>query len=343
MFADQSLQFEFKGIQTCLEQINTEMNTSDSLVTTTFSEINTNLSTISSHLSTQTQYQFLGVSWDILLPAFISILIFMLGYLLNEWLKQRDEKMSRALVRNTILTWADINLPHLYQYAQSIDELAKGISSTPYLSTVPCTPQHVTIDVLSQFSIDRLMDALYIGLPRSVDKTQKKIMFNQYMSCVSLLKEQQKIVVDKYKEYYDLVHEIRNEWDIKWRAYIVNIRQNNMRLTSAPDSPEKRYYQTLGELIRSQFTREVNFAENEKIIEASREYINTESESVVSTDIINTNQVFNDLIVTTIRVHSLKTYSVAFAFTARNIAECAKLFGTTIEFYKRAFNSLEAK
>lgn len=183
MFADQSLQFEFKGIQTCLEQINTEMNTSDSLVTTTLSEINTNLSTISSHLSTQTQYQFLGVSWDILLPAFISILIFMLGYLLNEWLKQRDEKMSRALVRNTILTWADINLPHLYQYAQSIDELAKGISSTPYLSTVPCTPQHVTIDVLSQFSIDRLMDALYIGLPRSVDKTQKKIMFNQYMSC----------------------------------------------------------------------------------------------------------------------------------------------------------------
>lgn len=113
MFADQSLQFEFKGIQTCLEQINTEMNTSDSLVTTTLSEINTNLSTISSHLSTQTQYQFLGVSWDILLPAFISILIFMLGYLLNEWLKQRDEKMSRALVRNTILTWADINLPHL--------------------------------------------------------------------------------------------------------------------------------------------------------------------------------------------------------------------------------------
>ena len=111
-------------------------------------------------------------------------------------------------------------------------------------------------------------------------------------------------------------------WCMKseWRAYIVNIRQNNMRLTSAPDSPEKRYYQTLGELIRSQFTREVNFAENEKIIEASREYINTESESVVSTDIINTNQVFNDLIVTTIRVHSLKTYSVAFAFTARNIA-----------------------
>ena len=81
MFADQSLQFEFKGIQTCLEQINTEMNTSDSLVTTTLSEINTNLSTISSHLSTQTQYQFLGVSWDILLPAFISILIFLLGFI----------------------------------------------------------------------------------------------------------------------------------------------------------------------------------------------------------------------------------------------------------------------
>lgn len=319
-----------------IQQLNAGLNTPDSLLVSVLSNINTNLSTINSNLTAQAQYQFWGVSWDILLPAFISILIFVLGYLLNEWLKQHEKKKSRALVRNTIITWAEINLPHLYQYAQSIDELAKGIAKTPYLSTVPCTPQHVTIDMLSQFSTDRLMDALYIGLPKSVDKTQKKIMFNQYMSCVSLLKQQQKGILEKYKEYYDLVHEIRNEWDIKWRAYIVNIRQNNMRLAPAPDSPEKRYYQTLGSLITFQFIREVNFAENEKIIEASKEYINRESESVVSTDIINTNQVFNDLIVTTIRVQNLKTYSVAFSFSAQNIAECTRIFSSTIEFYKKA-------
>lgn len=170
MLADQLLQFDLKS---CLEQINAEMNTSDSLVMTTLSDINANLSAINTNLVASNHNSFLGVSWDILLPAIISILVFILGYFITSMLERRKLQKGRNLVRNTIVTWADSNSENLKKYVESIQELAEGIGNSDNISPQEFHIQFITIDVLSQFSIDRLTDALVSGLPDKIDKKRR--------------------------------------------------------------------------------------------------------------------------------------------------------------------------
>lgn len=188
------------------------MNTinTDSLVITTLSDINVNLSAINENLLASDHNSFLGVSWDILLPTIISIAIFILGYYITGLQARRKIQKSRNLVRDTIVTWADSNFETLNKYVESIKDLAERIGNSDTISPVSFSIQHLTINVLTQFSIDRLTDALVSGLPNRIDKAEKGAQLNAYLTSVSYLDRGQNIVMQQYEEYHSTATDLLN-------------------------------------------------------------------------------------------------------------------------------------
>lgn len=223
------------------------MNTinTDSLVITTLSDINVNLSAINENLLASDHNSFLGVSWDILLPTIISIAIFILGYYITGLQARRKIQKSRNLVRDTIVTWADSNFETLNKYVESIKDLAERIGNSDTISPVSFSIQHLTIIVLTQFSIDRLTDALVSGLPNRIDKAEKGAQLNAYLTSVSYLDRGQNIVMQQYEDYHSTATDLLNRWEKKWAEFMVNCDMNRLRVLNMPMTPENDFYSNL--------------------------------------------------------------------------------------------------
>lgn len=78
MYSDKLLLLKLDDIQEGLYRLDYNLNASDSLAISKLSDMSTSLSDIQNCIVAHSQNTFLGVSWDILLPALISLGIFIL-------------------------------------------------------------------------------------------------------------------------------------------------------------------------------------------------------------------------------------------------------------------------
>jgi len=83
MYSDKLLLLKLDDIQEGLYRLDYNLNASDSLAISKLSDMSTSLSDIQNCIVAHSQNTFLGVSWDILLPALISLGIFILGVCIN--------------------------------------------------------------------------------------------------------------------------------------------------------------------------------------------------------------------------------------------------------------------
>lgn len=312
------------------------MNTinTDSLVITTLSDINVNLSAINENLLASDHNSFLGVSWDILLPTIISIAIFILGYYITGLQARRKIQKSRNLVRDTIVTWADSNFETLNKYVESIKDLAERIGNSDTISPVSFSIQHLTINVLTQFSIDRLTDALVSGLPNRIDKAEKGAQLNAYLTSVSYLDRGQNIVMQQYEEYHSTATDVLNRWEKKWAEFMVNCDMNRLRVLNMPMTPENDFYSNLAP---SSIVTDKDFfkcSTGEKLIKTlSRVILNP---PVYTKEIIDTMYIFRELKSIMDQIEDIKKmYNQLFLIDVAKIEKGYERFRSAIDFYRR--------
>lgn len=309
------------------------MNTADSLLTTAFSDINANLSAINENLLASNHNSFLGVSWDILLPTIISIAIFVLGYYITGLQARRKIQKSRNLVRDTIVTWADSNFEILDKYVESIKDLAERIGSSDTIGPISFSLQHLTINVLTQFSIDRLTDALVSGLPDRIDKAEKGAQLNAYLTSVSYLERGQNIVMEQYDNYHSDVTELSIQWEKKWIEFMVNCDMNRLRLLNKPMTPENNFYSNLAP---SSIVTDKDFfkcSTGEKLIKTlSRVIFNP---PVYTKEIIDTMYIFRQLKSIMVQIEDMKKmYEQLFLDDVEKIEKGIEKFRNAIDFYR---------
>lgn len=275
---------------------------------------------------------FLGVSWDILLPALISILVFVLGYIISNLLERRKIQKNRILVRDTIITWADSNFETLEKYVQSIKDLAERIGKSDDIGPETFAIQHITIDVLTQFSIDRLTDALVSGLSNKIDKTQKGTQLNDYLASVSFLVRTQNIVMEQYEEYHSKATDLSYQWEAKWIAFQQNCDMNTIRLFAIPITPERQFYSTLLEIFKVSERDISRHSTSKRLITDLRRAF--DSPHFVTKEIIETNYLFNELNAMMRQIEDLKQYEQLFLDDVEKTTKGIKKLRGVIDFYR---------
>lgn len=275
---------------------------------------------------------FLGVSWDILLPALISILVFVLGYIISNLLERRKIQKNRILVRDTIITWADSNFETLEKYVQSIKDLAERIGKSDDISPETFAIQHITIDVLTQFSIDRLTDALVSGLSNKVDKTQKGTQLNDYLASVSFIVRTQNIVLEQYEGYRSKAADLSYQWEAKWIAFQQNCDMNTIRLFDIPITPERQFYSTLLEIFKASERDISRYSTSKRLITDLKRAF--DSPHIVTKEIIETNYLFMDLYAMMRQIEDLKQYEQLFLDDVEKTNKGIKKLRGVIDFYR---------
>lgn len=301
------------------------MNRTDSLLTTALTNINDSLAAANHN-------GFLGVSWDILLPAIISIGIFILGYFITGLQARRKAQKSRNLVRDTIVTWADANFETLDKYVQSIKDLAERIGDTDNIGPELFSIQHLTIDVLAQFSIDRLTDALVSGLSDKVDKTEKGAKLNAYLTSVSYLERTQKIVMEQYDQYYADATDLSIQWEKKLIEFMENCDMNTMRLFDMPMTPEQKFYSDIASFKKvtdNDFSK-CSTGKN-LVVHILRVF---ETPHIYTKEILDTSYIFRELKSLITQIDDMKRYKQLFLDDAEKIEKAIERFRSAVDFYR---------
>lgn len=301
------------------------MNRTDSLITTALTNINDNLAA-ANHNS------FLGVSWDILLPAIISIGIFVLGYFITGLQARRKAQKSRNLVRDTIVTWADANFETLDNYVRSIKDLAERIGNTDEIDPEPFSIHHLTIDVLAQFGIDRLTDSLVSGLSDKVDKAEKGAKLNAYLTSVSYLVRTQNVVIEQYGEYYSAVTDLMDKWNKKWSEFIRNCDMNTTRFLNMPISPESKFYSDIVVVQKTTRMDISKYSTSKRLLESIQHVF--DSPHIFTKEIIDTNYIFRDLQTLMAQIEGIKNYKQLFLDDMEKTEKGIERFRSAVDFYR---------
>lgn len=298
-----------------------------------FHHIDKRLAEINDTLIAQSHNSFLGVSWDILLPTIISIFIFMLGYYLTGLQAKRKTQKNRMLVKDTITTWGDTNIERLSEFVESIKKFAININNSPVTQIPPFNYKYISLSILSQFTIDRLTDALVLGLSRKVPKKEKAEQMNNYLISVSFLNTTQNFVFDTFKEYRSTFDKLIVLWDEKWKAFLFECHKSSSSQEPGQKNHESLFYSEISQIIKSNFERKRGDADRIKAVKEMDEFFLTIS-TKMSTNMVNTYQAFGELRMVLNQMDNLKQYNNIFIEYAEKMEEGVERLKKSIDFYR---------
>lgn len=340
MYSDKLLLLKLDDIQEGLYRLDYNLNASDSLAISKLSDMSTSLSDIRTCLVTHSQNTFLGVSWDILLPVLISTVvslgIFFLGNNLTKRHRRKQKQEEREVVKDAIVIWADKNIPILRKYIHSIKTLADKIKKSDEILPQAFAIQNITIDVLSQFTIDRLTDSLHRGL--SAEKEEKDRMLNAYLSSVSYIINMRSDVRTTYENYNTNCNQFLLEWNKQWRAYTQNVAQNYTRVQPMhPTSPERVYYENLtiyiNNVVKSTPQLDPPFSILYKLMLRIKAYDNTIT--IILPAIITTSYIAGEVFIIASHIEGMRVYSDMFVNIANNIEIAVGNFENAVTFFRK--------
>lgn len=339
MYSDKLLLLKLDDIQDGLYQLNNHLNASDSLAVSKLSDMSSSLSDISTYLVTNNQNTFWGTSWDILLPVLISTIvslgIFTLGAFVTSLRRKRQTRGERKMVKDAIVFWAEENIPHLRSYILSIRILADKIKIADEMQPQAFPAPILTIDVLSEFTIDRLTDSLYKGLPPKLSNRSK--MLNAYLSSVSFIMQKHVEVKNTYEKYNSQFIQYMTEWNQHWSAFKKDVLLNYNRVIATPPIPiELQYYIHLVGLINPvlQGNAAINppFSPFQNLMTAINQYDNTINGPTPV--IISTSFLAGDLCIIAAQINMMKKYGQMFSDMADALETTVTNFETATVFYR---------
>lgn len=262
--------------------------------------------------------------------------VFILGVCINILYRRKQKQEEREVVKDAIVIWAEENIPILRKYIHSIKTLADKIKKSDEILPQAFPVQQITIDVLSQFTIDRLTDSLHRGISEKNEIKGKKL--NSYLSSVSYLISIQPEIRKIYDDYNSYSNKFLLEWNELWPAYQQDVALNYNRIINMPMmSSEKVYYSILTNLITVALNAipSVNpqFSRLHNLILVIKQF---DSSVVKRTPaIIKTHFLAGKVFVIAEQINAMKEYSKNFAAYANNIEASVEKFEQAVEFFKK--------
>ena len=250
--------------------------------------------------------------------------------------RRKQKQEEREVVKDAIVIWAEENIPILRKYIHSIKTLADKIKKSDEILPQAFPVQQITIDVLSQFTIDRLTDSLHRGISEKNEIKGKKL--NSYLSSVSYLISIQPEIRKIYDDYNSYSNKFLLEWNELWPAYQQDVALNYNRIINMPMmSSEKVYYSILTNLITVALNAipSVNpqFSRLHNLILVIKQF---DSSVVKRTPaIIKTHFLAGKVFVIAEQINAMKEYSKNFAAYANNIEASVEKFEQAVEFFKK--------
>ncbi len=150
----------------------------------------------------------------ILIPTFVTILVFVLG-LLAKWIYDHVQRYkSTKTYRDVVFAWTDIILEAVNTQGQSLKELSKGLSETESLYPQRYAFSRSMTDKLSELSAEKVVSVFVMNsrCKRKVEDKRAKYSFN-LVSQYDFLASVESFVKEAYDTYNHQANDLREQWN----------------------------------------------------------------------------------------------------------------------------------
>ena len=155
-------------------------------------------------------------------PTVSSIFVFILGWLLTRWFKNRDEKKNRTQYRNMVIDWIKIVKPIIDKFVQSIEKLSEAIETSDNMQPEPYAMPQSIPDKLNELSLKDISDAFL--LDSNGNKKDNNVNLFNIISGFEFLYKMNDQVKTTYEKYNKSAFDICKEWN---HLFIVLIDEIN--------------------------------------------------------------------------------------------------------------------
>ena len=155
--------------------------------------------------------KILGISVDTIFTTFITIFIFIIGYVINKYVENKKEKNRLNKLRDYYIYLVKQYLKPIENFIKSLDELIESISSTQYINIHFTGGKDLYFDKILNIS----HQDLYIIFVQNISKPEeeKYMHFNNFVNSFEYLKVVTKNTKEEFYKYHDNLNRFIKHWD----------------------------------------------------------------------------------------------------------------------------------
>lgn len=166
----------------------------------------------------------------ILIPAIVTIIIFVLGVLIG-WIKKKSEKKDQVTAyKKIILNWIDQIDPVVNQQITACSDFSNRLSNASNIQSERLSFNKFLVDKVEEISIVNYIDTFVIN---STDpKGNNYSMIFKLIAQLKFLKDVEVSISETYKSYQNQLIELMDEWNSNFADLDALISNESKRLAS---------------------------------------------------------------------------------------------------------------
>lgn len=157
------------------------------------------------------------VSYDSILIAFVTILVFGLGFILNhlyqQWLKWNEAKS----IRNYFFSWVKLHSEIFGDQINNLKEISENLKKSKELQEEQLKVKSFKIEKLLEIPFLKLMN-VYVSNSIGIKEKNEKAFFN-LINSLEFLSSFNTRLFQKYEEFTKGTEELRIEWNLYFREF----------------------------------------------------------------------------------------------------------------------------
>lgn len=149
----------------------------------------------------------------IVVPAGITLLVFVLGQIIIWYRSQTAMKNEVMNYRDIILTWIDLIQKPVEKQINSCRELSKNIANSQDIQPERFVANKMLAEKVDSIGIERYISTFMINTTKPKEENQNDLMTYNLISQFNFLKSIEPIIADTYKNYQTQIIELMMEWN----------------------------------------------------------------------------------------------------------------------------------
>ena len=181
--------------------------------------------------------KILGISVDTIFTTFITIFIFIIGYVINKCIENKKEKARLNKLRDYYIYLVKTYLSPIDDFIRSLSELIESISSTEHTNIHFTGGKDLYFDKIINISHQDLYTIFVQNISNSEDVKYEH--FNNFVNSFEYLKVVTKNTKDEFFKYHDNLNRFIKQWDVNinqlgryFETMMHHIRANNIDPTT---------------------------------------------------------------------------------------------------------------
>lgn len=145
-------------------------------------------------------------------PVIVSIIIFVLGFIISEAIRRRNKSKNLKQYKQFIQEWVEKSNDTLVDYINSLEVFSNIIKTNTDLNIAPWRTGIIHLSEINKIPLEKFSDIYIFGLSKKIKNENRKQIMN-FLYQIEYLNKVPILIMEVYNKYCENNQRIMDEWN----------------------------------------------------------------------------------------------------------------------------------